>query len=322
MKKYNYVFYNFNNEYNKSIFGALEKFDFVKIYKHAFDSNKIIQKLFFIHWSKKINNFINLPFKRIWYKKICAQNFNNNKPCCYIFSGGKYIIEDPNLFKYIKKLNSQNKCIMICFDLLSKRSVDVDKTKKFFDKIITYDFEESRLFNIDYLNMDYYTPIIDITEPTSFVNDVYFLGYAKDRLDEIHQAYKYLVENDIKCKFIICGTKPRDRIIGEGIFYQEPISYIENLENVCNSKCVLEIIQGKSVAPTLRLREANTYKRKLITNNSNPEYVKSLHSENICVFNDVEDIDINFIKSDINYDNYVEKYSSPIKLIDYLESVL
>ena len=70
MKKYNYVFYNFNNEYNKSIFGALEKFDFVKIYKHAFDSNKIIQKLFFIHWSKKINNFINLPFKRIWYKKI------------------------------------------------------------------------------------------------------------------------------------------------------------------------------------------------------------------------------------------------------------
>lgn len=317
--KYNYVFYNVFDDYFKPVFGSLSQYSFVKIFGRAFKANAFIQKLFFLHWSAKFNRIIRLPFKSIWFKKMCCHKFDSEKPICYVFLGGKYITQDPELFKYIKRLNPQNKCVMLCFDILSKNSWDVDKIKKYLDKIITYDFGESQKYDIDYLNMDYYTPIIDVTTPEKFENDVYFLGYAKDRLEEIHSTYNYFVENNIKCKFIVCGTKPEDRIVGDGLIYRNPISYVENLENVNKSKCILELIQGNTVAPTLRLREAKTYKRKLITNNLNPEYLDSLSQDCLCVFEKIDEINIDFVESRINYDAFSGEYSSPIKLIDYLE---
>ncbi len=320
--KYNYVFYNIFDDYFKPVFGSLSNYPFVKVFARAFNANPFVQKLFFLHWSAKLNKIIKLPFKSLWYKKMCCHKFETDKPICYVFLGGKYITQDPKLFDFIKRLNPNNKCVMLCFDILSKHSWHIDEIKKYLDRIITYDLSDAQKLGIEYLDMDYYTPLLEVTTPNEFESDVYFLGFAKDRLAEIHNTYKYLDENNIKCKFIICGTKHEDRIDGEGLFYQEPISYMENLKNVCNTKCVLEIIQGQSVAPTLRLRESKIYKRKLITNNTNPEYKKSLTNDNLCVYSDVKDIDIDFIKSDINYENFTDEYSSPIKLIEYLEATL
>lgn len=320
--KYNYVFFSVDSDFFAPIFSDLSRYEFVKVFKKAFESNALIQKLFFLHWSAKLNKIIKMPFKNLWYKKMCYHKFENDKPICYVFVGGKYIAEDDIFINYIKALNHNNKCVMLCLDILEKTDIDVGDLKKRIDKIITYDFSESQKYDIDYLDMDYYTPIVDVTTPTTFENDVYFLGYAKDRLNEIHSAYKFFTSNNIKCKFVICGTKSKDRIKGDGLIYSSPISYIENLKNVNSSRCILEIIQGNTVAPTLRLREAKTYKRKLITNNTNPEYLKSLTNDNLCVYQDVKNIDIDFIKSEIIYGAYDNDYSKPIKLIEYLEDVL
>ena len=320
--KYNYIFYSIDSDFFKPVFGELSKFSFIKVFARAFDARPLIQKLFFLHWSAKLNKIIKLPFKSLWYKKMCCHKFEDNKPICYVFVGGKYVSEDEAFLKYIKNLNPNNKCVLLCLDLLQKTDINIEQLKESIDKIITYDLGEAEKFNIDYLNIDYYTPIIDVTTPEDFENDVYFLGYAKDRLANIHNTYNYLVKSNLKCKFIICGTKPEERITGEGLIYTSPISYIENLKNVNNSKCILELIQGNTVAPTLRLREAKTYKRKLITNNNNPEYFNSLDATNLCVFDEINKINIDFINSAINYDLYNDEYSSPIKLIEYLEEVL
>ena len=306
--KHNYVFYNIRDDYLAPIFADIENTSFVKIFAHAFKSNAFIQKIFFLHWSAKLNGIVNLPLKKIWFKKMCCHKFDDSKPVCYVFLGGKYITENERLFKYIKKLNPENKCVVLYTDLISKENIDINDIKKVSDMIITYDEQEAKIYDVDYLDMDYYTPLIPVTTPQEFENDVYFLGYAKDRLDEIHKVYKYFDENGLKCKFIICGTKPNDRITGEGLIYRKPITYLENLENVSKSKCILEIIQGKSVGPTLRLREAKTFKRKLITNNKNPEYLRVLSGNNLYVYEKVGDIDIDFIKTDVGYDGFGDEY--------------
>ncbi len=320
--KYNYVFYSVNSDFFKPIFGSLSKYPFVKVLSRAFNANAVVQKIFFLHWSAKLNKKVKLPFKNLWYKKMCCHKFENKKPCCYVFLGGKYITQDVKLFKYIKKLNPKNKCVVLYLDLASKGNIKIDNVKKVSDLIITYDSNDAKKLDINYLDIDYYTPLLDITTPQEFETDVYFLGFAKDRLAKIHNTYKYLVKNGVKCNFIICGAKPEDQIAGDGLCYSKPISYMENLENVNKSKCILEIIQGKSVAPTLRLREAKTYKRKLITNNANPEYLQSIDSDNLCVFDSDKEINIDFIKSDIKYEFFTNEYSSPIKLVKYLEDVL
>ncbi len=321
--KYNYIFYNVFDDYFKPIFCSLSNYKFVKVFSRAFEGNSIVQKLFFLHWSAKINRKINLPLKKLWYKKMCCHKFQEDKPCCFIFLGGKYILQDEGLFSFIKKLNPKNKCVILYLDIASKnKKININKIKSFTDKIITYDKSDADRLQIDYLDMDYYTPLIDVTEPEEFENDVYFLGYAKDRLEEIHNSYKWFSSKGFKCKYIICGAKPEDRIQGEGLYYTKPITYLENLENVRNSKCILEIIQGKSVAPTLRLREAVTFKRKLITNNTNPDYLKSLSGENLCVYSNLDEIDIDFVNSEINYKKFPKEYQSPVKLINYLEETL
>ena len=320
--KYNYVFYNICEDYFAPIFADLLNYPFVKIFSRAFNSNSFIQKLFFLHWSAKLNGIVDLPFKRIWFKRICCHKFDNDKPVCYVFLGGKYISQNAELFKYIKKLNPENKCVVLYLDLISKGGTDVNQVKQVSDMIVTYDRGDAELFGINYVDIDYYTPIIPVTTPQEFENDIYFLGYAKDRLDEIHKAYKYFSDNNFRCNFIVCGTNPEDRISGQGLKYQNPVSYLENLENVRKSKCILEIIQGNSIAPTLRLREAKTYKRKLITNNNNPEYLKSLSRDNLCIYDNVEDIDMDFVESDINYEVFDGEHSSSIKLINYLEEML
>lgn len=320
--KYNYIFYNICEDYFNPIFSELSKFPFAKVFTRAFNSNPLLQKLFFIHWSAKLNRRINLPFKNIWFKKMCQHKFPDNKPVCYVFLGGKYLNQDDRLFKYIKKLNPDNKCVIIYLDLASKNKPKVERLKLLSDLIITYDKGEAEKLDISYLDIDYYTPLIEVTEPESFLYDVCFLGFAKDRLNEIHKAYNFFTKQGLKCKFIVCGTKEEDRISGEGLIYSPPVSYMENLKIVNSSKCILELIQGNSVAPTLRLREAKTYKRKLITNNQNEEYLKSLDKSNLCVFKDIEEIDTGFVKSEINYSAFDENYSSPIKLVEYLEDTL
>ncbi len=320
--KYNYVFCNINEDYLAPVFNELSSLPFAKVFKYAFQGNKLVQKLFFLHWSAKLNRKINLPFKSIWYKKMCQHKFPTTKPVCFVFLGGKYLSQDEGLVKYIKKLNPENKCVVLYLDLISKRKIDIEKIKKIADAVVSYDKGEAEQFGIHFQEMDYYTPLIPVTTPEEFENDVYFLGFAKDRLDDIHKAYNHLSSKGLRCKFIVCGAREEDRIGGEGLIYSYPISYLENLENVNKSRCVLELIQGDSVAPTLRLREAKTYKRKLITNNTNPQYRESLTEENLVVFKNVEEIAKEFVSSPIDYGAYDENYSSPVNLIKYLEETL
>lgn len=321
--KYNYVFYNVSDPCYEPVLWPLEKLPFVRVYKNAFRSNAIVNKLLFLHWSARINKRIKLPLKKLWLKKILKQDFPENKPCCYVFLGGKYLTQEKSFYSYIKSLNPENKVVVLCGDLISKKNWDVPKVKSMCDMILTYDEGEAALYDINYFPWgDIYGAIEEITTPEEFENDVYFLGFAKDRLEEIHSAYKVFSHAGLKCKFIICGTQEKDRIAGEGLHYIPPISYRENLKNVNNSRCILEVIQGGSCAPTLRLREACTYKRKLITNNTNPVYREQLSGNNLFVYESAVDIDAEFVKTAVDYKGFIADAQSPEKLIEYFEKTL
>ena len=321
--KYNYVFFNIDDPCYEPVLWPLKKNSFVKLYKHALKTNKLTDKLFFLHWSAKLNRKVHLPFKKAWFPKIVKQNFENNKPCVYVFLGGKYLTEEKGLYEYIKSINPQNKAVVLCGDLISKKNWDMDNIKNLCDMVLTYDEGEAEKFGISYFPWgSLYDAIDEVTTPECFENDIYFLGFAKDRLKEIHSAYKTFSDKGLKCKFIICGTDEKDRIQGDGLCYSLPIAYRENLRNIKASRCILEVIQGGSYAPTLRLREAYTYKRKLITNNSNPEYRDYLDSKNLLVYENSEQINPEFAKTPVDYTGFKAVHNSPLALIEFFENHL
>ena len=82
---------------------------------------------------------------------------------------------------------------------------------------------------------------------------------------------------------------------------------------------MLDVPLGTQCGSTIRLQEAITYGKKLITNlqevKDKPYYIK----ENFMIFDKVEDIDLDFIDTP-----YVENpYDfSPVKMIEYAKSKL
>ena len=321
--KYNYVFVNTEGEYLEPIFQPLKKCGDVRVYKRAFLGNALLQKLFFLHWSYRLNRKLRLPLKKIWFRKMVRQDFEEDKPICYVFLGGKYLTDEPKLYDYIKKQNPKNKCIIYCLDLISKKHWDVAKIKSFCDHIVTYDLSEAEQYSIDHYAAMSYGAITEVTEPEHFENDVYFLGFAKDRLEQIHAAYRQLSESGLKCKFIICGVPKEKQIKADGPIYSAPISYRENLENVKNSRCILEIMQGGSNAPTLRTEEAHIYRRKLLTNNTNLVGQPYYDASHMRVFSEAEQIDTEFVKEKIDYAAFDDSFDySPRKMIDFFEKLL
>lgn len=320
--KYNYVFYKVTQDYAKPFFFPLRKHDFVRVYERTFEGSPLLQKLFFLHWSNKINSRINLPFKRLWFKKICKQDFNNDKPCCYIFNGGKYLREAPKLYDYIKKLNPENKVAVYFMDLIEKTVGSIDDIRGCTDAIITYDKREAEKYGLYCFTDIIYGAISDVTEPETFDWDVYFLGFAKDRLERIHRTYRTLTDAGLHCNFIICGTKPEDRIEGEGLHYQKPIPYAENLENVKKSRCLLELLQGGSDAPTMRTEEAITYKRKLLTDHVSAASQFYFNPDCMSIFAEPEQIDTAFAAAPIDYVAFDDRLDlSPDKLITFYEDL-
>lgn len=303
--KYNFVFMFANSDYWRAILGnELYDSDYVEIYKGAFDGHPFMKSIFKIHWSYSINQIVELPFKFIWFKKMYKQNFVNDLPICFVYMGGNSIRYDGGFCQYVRKKSKKNRQVIYHGDLISKKcTYNYKLIRNKVDLAITYDKEEAIRYGIHYFREITYSKLIPEPEQVEFEQDVYFLGAAKDRMAQIIAVYKHLHENRIKCKFLIAGAKPEERYESEGIEYIDGISYVENLENVIKSKCILELIQGYSSDITLRTREAIAYRRRLLTNCQlcNDEFFNPGQMQK---FIEPSKIDLDFLKADFNADDY------------------
>lgn len=303
--KYNFVFMFARTEYWKAILGnELYDSNYVRVYKEAFNGQPFMKFLFKIHWSYRINKIIELPFKFIWFKKMYKQNFVNDLPICFVYMGGNSIRYDGGFCKYVRKQSKKNRQVIYHGDLISKKcTYDYNLIRDKVDLATTYDKEEAVRYGIHYFREITYSKLVPEPKQVDFEQDVYFLGAAKDRMEQIITVYKYLHVNGIKCKFLIAGVKPEERYESEGIEYIDGISYVENLENVIKSKCILELIQGDSSDITLRTREAIAYRRRLLTNCQlcNEKFFNLGQMQK---FIEPSEIDLDFLKADFNADNY------------------
>lgn len=304
---YNFVFFFARDDYWKAILGK-EVYDSpnVHIYQEAFESGVFLQKLFKIHWAYRINRKIKLPFKAIWFKRMYTQQFTNDLPLCFIYMGGNNIYADGGFSNYVRRKNKKNRQVILHNDLIAKKcNYDYSIIRNKVDLATTYDLSEAQKYNIHYFREDTYSKIIELPDEPSYDCDVYFLGAAKDRLNEIMDVYFRLTESGLRCKFIITGVKDENKVKSPGLFYSNGITYKENIKNVISCRCVLEIIQKGSMDITTRALEAIAYQRKFLTNcQVVPE--NYYNEGQLQVFKAAKDIDIMFLK-----DNYDQKDFPP-----------
>lgn len=293
--------------------------------------SKLVKK---IHTSGILAQYINLPLKRIWYKRV---NFNiqENEEYCIIIVDAALkafkVSELNNLF--IRKNIRGVLCLINSINAHSTSMYEIKSTipKVLWADIYSFDPQDMIKYGFKSIKGAYYSKkdseCIKTLYATHFKTpmDVYFTGGLKGGREEmIVDTFEFLKKNNIKADFniLIAG---KDRLkkhkFTDSIRYYKGrwISYEEVLAGVLNSKVIVEVLQKGQCGPSLRYYEAICYNKKLLTTN---ECIKELPFYNpnfMMVFHKPEDIDIEWIKDNTKVDYHYNGEFSPIRLLEIVK---
>lgn len=321
--KYNYVVFGTCDDYYRVSYDELNQYDNVKLIMDYIDSpNHLLKQIFRFHTSLAVNDKIKLPFKSIWNHKAFVNTFSDNKPICFLFFSRNQLC-NPRFIDYLKRTYIGCKCVAFWQDLVDKINVpemELLLSKKL-DLALSFDHADAKKYGLTYYPL-VYSPY-DISDTGESQSDVYFVGKAKDRLDIILGAYEKFKEAGLKCDFYITGVAKRNQKYAHDINYCSGLPYIENLNNIRRTKCMLEVMQGGGTGYTLRYAEAIMYNKKIITNNTMIKDASFYNPRLISTFSDVKDIDILFPLSDIQNINYNCKESLyPSRMLEFIDETL
>jgi len=321
--KYNFVifaskFYVYETAYS-DIFGFIN----VKYINDPIArKNKFIKLLYRIHHSPWINKYINLPLKSIWFKSYFTYDFEENKPICFIFFRDTLYLEKLGYIDYLKNKYNESKFVVFFQDLISlyPNIIDIKHCKNVFDLILSFDHKEAEKHNL------IYSPLVNSKSKNDLSSDydesdIFFLGFAKNRLDLIHRTYEILKNKNLKCIFFLVGVKKEDQKYSNEIKYIKSMDYIDNLRYIAKTKCLLEIMQIGGHGYTQRMVEAITYYKKIITNNIQIKNAPFYSHLNILNFSDPQEIIDNteFFKDFSRKANHnYEDEISPKKLLELI----
>lgn len=311
----NYVIYATSEDYYKLMYkDIIDKPNVLYLSSSPIDNRYNVYGLLY-----RIIRRINKRFLRFWlFNRIPVPHLDPDTPIYFVFFYGRLHWVNDGFIDFLKNKYPISRYICYFQDLISIREyIDINKVKKDFDLVISYDAHEAQQYSIEY----YPTPFtyIDVKQNPQYETDVYFLGRPKGRLNLILQMYDNLVRLGYKCDFYISDVQTEQKVVRTGIHYIDSMSYFENLEHVVSCRILLEIVQDNSVGCTLRTWEAIVYKKKLLTNNKYLQTTPYYSSYATIIDGDV--FDAEYLKrTDCCYPN--DKKLSPSYLLEFIKRKL
>ncbi|MNZ72278.1 hypothetical protein D3C78_906530 [compost metagenome] len=134
-------------------------------------------------------------------------------------------------------------------------------------RVFTFDPDDAGRYDLALVNQ-VYRRVDEYIKPSAPEFDVYFLGKNKGRMAALGELAQQLCQQ---------GIRPHFQMVGEeGVEYPEcagldiirkEVSYLENIETINRSRCLLELTQANQTGLTIRCMEAIFFGKKLITNN-------------------------------------------------------
>ena len=123
-------------------------------------------------------------------------------------------------------------------------------------QVATYDELDAEKFGFgwhtQFFNVKPFQQVASL-QNNSFLYDFFFVGYAKNRVEEIQRIHSML--SSYACLFVTIRTT------------SEYIPYTRYMEMAMQSRCIVEIVHTGDPSCTLRPLEAMAIRRKLLTNN-------------------------------------------------------
>lgn len=319
--KYKYVIGGVANDFYMASYKDIMLNDAAEYHKEFLDtSSEIIRKFFGVHFGR-VNNSISLPFKSFWNPWILRpRNLTEKKICFILFSNYTKFI-DTGLFDYWRRKYPGCKLVLFFQDLVkTNKYKHPEKLKDIFDLVLSFDQEDCKQYNFEYYPLVYSKVSVEDDENID-ESDLYFVGKAKDRLNDIIDIFEKCDSAGIKCDFHIVGVDPDLQVHTDKINYCSQMAYRENLKRIKKTKCMLEIMQQGGHGYTLRYCEAIAMGKRLLTNNPEIIHAPFYNADFISIFRSAQDCDTSFIvdgPNNVDY-NFLEELS-PNKLLEYIDN--
>lgn len=250
-------------------------------YNQLFPCLRILFKLF---------NYLREVYREIMLEKnqdIINKQLNNNNVDFVIVINGDGV---PNSFyEYLKFVNKGIKLYLFIWDdytwLFKKHHL------KYFHKIASYNIADCKKFGFIYLPV--FTKNIIHKYPVKKKYDIAIIATAnKERVQlsrKIYEKYKKIFNF-----YIYFYDKNGDF---DFFSYKTPLSYVEYMTKIAESRAVLEIVRNNQKGPTTRIFDSLEAQTKIITTNHNISKYP-VYNENILIINRKCNIPEKFIISD------------------------
>lgn len=282
----------------------------------------LLKKIKKFHFSNKINKHIWLPFKFIWDRNLVIKYHDLEESDTNILIFQSNIKFSP---QYIKKLKKDKNAIIVLYlpDTIHRLGIadsceEFNRYAEYYQIDYVYSFDSGDCNKYGFEFFDIYSKLDMISQNEE--QGIFYIGNcrSKERLDILHGVYQRL-KGLVKCNFNLVGVDARKQIYMNGMIYNKPMKYAEVICNMQKNTILLELVNKGQNGNTFRFKEAVCYNKRLLTNN--PEVMKSIYynKEYIQYFDNVENIDIEWLKcvGDIDY-KYKGEYS-PLHLLELIE---
>lgn len=277
-----------------------EKLDYCKLL-NLYKSNSLFSRVF----RKIILKFNIIPLEKVIFKTLIK--YLNSAKYIILFDTGNAAY----LAKLIKKISPNIKLIIWYWNPVGA-SIDLKEFSGLDIEIWSFDPNDCKKHGLKYNTQFFIEKNLEyINNSSKCEQDVFYVGVDKDRskilsklkniFDKEHISYKFnLVKN---------GNKNNDY----GIEYCEPLEYKDVLNNISQSKAVIDLVAEGQNGLTLRPLEALFLKKKLITNMLSIKEYDFYSPENIFIIGEDDDTKLKeFLCSGYDstlYDYFCNKYS-------------
>lgn len=294
-------------------------------------SSGLVRKIHKLHNSAKLNYRLSIPLKKLWFGKYLSKKYKKDDDIYFIFHASYYWLKMSDFFSYLKTEYPCAKLVFVLMDTVDsyKRyfknrfvtGFDMNYIKSVFDSVITYNRIDASNYDLIYYPSIYSS---DLQNNKSFeINcDVFFVGRAKDRLEELHHAFEALSSKGLKCLFYISDVDDSDQRFKGKIRYNQFLTYQEVLSFVKASNGLLEVVQKGSDGFTFRLDEALVYDKNIITDNAIIDDFPFKDSTKIFRLENIDQINkASFHKAANESFGYDDRYA-PSCFLNFLDTIL